>query len=122
MYRRGQHTHVTLKNTLPELTTFHWHGANVSGPYVDGGCHAPVYPGESKHIDSHWNKPATTLWLQRIRAHPQPSRFGVVLAAMVIVKDDHEASLPLPRNYGVDDIPVILQDRRFHENNQWTTG
>ena len=38
---------------------------------------------------------------------------------MVIVKDDHEASLPLPRNYGVDDIPVILQDRRFHENNQW---
>ncbi|MCG4840903.1 copper oxidase, partial [[Ruminococcus] torques] len=27
--------------------------------------------------------------------------------------------LPLPRNYGVDDIPVILQDRRFHEDNQW---
>ena len=78
VYRRGQHTHVTLKNTLPELTTFHWHGANVSGPYVDGGCHAPVYPGESKHIDFTLEQPATTLWLH---AHPcpsQPSRFGMV--------------------------------------------
>ena len=119
VYRRGQHTHVTLKNTLPELTTFHWHGANVSGPYVDGGCHAPVYPGESKHIDFTLEQPATTLWLH---AHPCPSTAEQVwhgLAAMVIVKDDHEASLPLARNYGVDDIPVILQDRCFHENNQW---
>ena len=41
------------------------------------------------------------------------------LAAGAIVQDEHEQSLPLPRTYGVDDIPVILQDRRFHENNQW---
>ena len=119
VYRRGQHVHVTLKNTLPELTTFHWHGANVSGPYVDGGCHAPVYPGESKQIDFTLDQPAATLWLH---AHPCPSTAEQVwhgLAAMVIVKDQHEESLPLPRNYGVDDIPVILQDRRFHEQNQW---
>lgn len=38
---------------------------------------------------------------------------------MAIVQDEHEESLPLPRNYGVDDIPLILQDRRFHEDNQW---
>ena len=40
-------------------------------------------------------------------------------AGGAIVQDQHEAQLPLPRNYGVDDIPVILQDRRFHEDNQW---
>ncbi len=32
------------------------------------------------------------------------------LAGMVIVRDDAEAALPLPRDYGVDDLPVIAQD------------
>ena len=44
--KRGQRVHVTLKNSLPELTTYHWHGMEVPGPITDGGCHAPVYPGE----------------------------------------------------------------------------
>ena len=115
----GKHIHVTLKNSLDELTTFHWHGLSVSGPYVDGGCHAPVYPGESKEIDFTLDQPAATTWLH---AHPCPSTAEQVwhgLAAMVLVRDKHEASLPLPRTYGVDDIPLVLQDRRFHENNQW---
>lgn len=115
----GKHIHVTLKNSLDELTTFHWHGLAVSGPYIDGGCHAPVYPGESKQIDFTLDQPAATTWLH---AHPCPSTAEQVwhgLAAMVIVRDQHEASLPLPRTYGVDDIPLVLQDRRFHEDNQW---
>ncbi|BDR59318.1 multicopper oxidase family protein [Xylocopilactobacillus apicola] len=114
----GKHIHVTLQNRLPEITTFHWHGLNVSGPYVDGGCHAPVYPGEDSEIDFTLNQPASTNWLH---AHPCPATAEQVykgLATMVVVTDQHEASLSLPRTYGVDDIPVILQDRTFHENNQ----
>lgn len=115
----GKHIHVKLQNHLKELTTFHWHGLGVSGPVVDGGCHAPVYPGETKDIDFTLHQPAATTWLH---AHPCPSTAEQVwhgLAAMVIVTDDHIASLPLPHTYGVDDIPLVLQDRRFHENNQW---
>jgi len=114
----GQDVHITLKNQLPELTTFHWHGLNVSGPIIDGGCHAPVYPGKSSKIDFTLHQQAATTWLH---PHPCPSTAEQVwhgLAAAVIVKDKHEASLHLPRNYGVDDIPVVLQDRRFHEDNQ----
>ncbi|WP_179393783.1 multicopper oxidase family protein [Lacticaseibacillus absianus] len=119
VYRVGKHIHVTLQNHLKELTTFHWHGLAVSGPYVDGGCHAPVYPGESKQIDFTLDQPAATTWLH---AHPCPSTAEQVwhgLATMVIVKDDHEDQLPLPHTYGVDDIPLVLQDRRFHADNQW---
>lgn len=119
VYPVGKHIHVTLKNNLPELTTFHWHGLTVSGPIVDGGCHAPVYPGESSQIDFTLNQPAATTWLH---AHPCPSTAEQVwhgLAAMVLVTDDHSASLPLPHTYGVDDIPLVLQDRKFHEDNQW---
>ena len=118
-YKKGKHIHITLKNELPELTTFHWHGLNVSGPIVDGGCHAPVYPGETKQIDFTLDQPAATTWLH---AHPCPSTAEQVwhgLAAMTIIQDDVEAKLPFPRHYGVDDIPLVLQDRRFHENNQW---
>ena len=114
----GKHIHVTLQNHLPELTTFHWHGLIVSGPYVDGGCHAPVYPGEEKHIDFTLDQPAATTWLH---AHPCPSTAEQVwhgLATMVLVTDAHSAGLPLPHEYGVDDIPLVLQDRRFHEDNQ----
>ncbi|WP_034529827.1 multicopper oxidase family protein [Secundilactobacillus oryzae] len=119
VFEEGKHIHIDLINHLPELTTFHWHGLNVPGPYVDGGCHAPVYPGETKHIDFTVNQPAATLWLH---AHPCPSTAEQVwhgLAVPVIVKDKIEAQLPFPRNYGVDDIPLVLQDRKFHEDNQW---
>ena len=119
VFEKGKHMHIALKNSLPELTTFHWHGLNVPGPYTDGGCHAPVYPGETQHIDFTVDQPAATLWLH---AHPCPSTAEQVwhgLAGMVLVTDQTEAKLPFPRNYGVDDIPLVLQDRRFHEDNQW---
>ncbi|WP_268913492.1 multicopper oxidase family protein [Lentilactobacillus sp. SPB1-3] len=119
IFKKGKHIHVTLKNELPELTTFHWHGLNVPGPIIDGGCHAPVYPGESSEIEFDCDQPAATLWLH---AHPCPSTAQHVwkgLATGVVVQDDVEAALPFPRNYGVDDIPVILQDRKFHDDNQF---
>src|SRR5699024_4634387 len=68
--KRGQRVHVTLKNSLPELTTYHWHGMEVPGPITDGGCHAPVYPGEEKQIEFTVNQPAALTWLH---AHPCPS-------------------------------------------------
>ncbi len=118
LFKRGKEIHITLKNELPEVTTFHWHGLDVDGPVTDGGCHAPVYPGESTQIHFKCDQPAATLWLH---AHPCPQTAIQVwkgLATAVVVTDDVEAKLPIPKNYGVDDIPLILQDRHFHKNNQ----
>ncbi|MDQ3110281.1 MAG: multicopper oxidase domain-containing protein, partial [Bacteroidota bacterium] len=41
------------------------------------------------------------------------------LAGMIIIKDTIEAQLNLPRTYGVDDFPVILQDRRYSASGQF---
>jgi len=114
--KQGVHYFIHLVNKLPEVTTFHWHGLNVTGPVVDGGPHAPVYPGGSRDIDFTLDQPAQTDW---IHPHPCPNTARQVwngLAAAVVVTDDEEAKLPFPRNYGVDDIPVILQDRNYHDN------
>ncbi|MCH4172080.1 MAG: multicopper oxidase domain-containing protein [Lactobacillus sp.] len=119
VFNSGETIHMHLVNQLPELTTFHWHGLNIPGPIEDGGCHAPVYPKGSRDVTFTLHQPAAMTWLH---AHPCPETAAQVwhgLAAAVIVKDAHEATLPLPRHYGVDDIPVILQDRHFHANNQW---
>ncbi|ALS02632.1 copper oxidase [Enterococcus silesiacus] len=113
---RGKNYSVTLKNELPELTTYHWHGLNVSGPETDGGPHAPVYPKGTQEIEFTVDQPASTAWLH---PHPCPNTAEQVwkgLAAMVIIKDDQESKLPFPREYGVDDIPIVLQDRSYHDN------
>jgi bilirubin oxidase len=40
------------------------------------------------------------------------------IAGMIIVRDPIEAALNLPRNYGFDDIPLIIQTKGFDNNNQ----
>ena len=37
---------------------------------------------------------------------------------MIIVKDNAEAALSLPRTYGVDDFPLVMQTKDFDANNQ----
>ena len=37
---------------------------------------------------------------------------------MIIVRDQEEAALTLPRTYGVDDIPIIIQSKSLAPNNQ----
>lgn len=119
IFKNGQTIHLHLVNHLPEVTTFHWHGLDIPGPIEDGGCHAPVYPDGSRDVTFKINQLASTNWLH---AHPCPETAAQVwhgLAAFAYVQDDHEAALPIPHTYGVDDIPLVLQDRHFHENNQW---
>lgn len=115
-FETGKTYHVTLKNELPEVTTFHWHGLNIVGPYEDGGPHAPVMPHGERKITFTVDQPAANIWLH---PHPCPNTARQVwngLAAPVIISDDYENSLPLPRNWGTDDFPVVLQDRSFHDN------
>src|SRR5690625_5307130 len=47
--KKGQTAHVTLKNSLEEETTFHWHGLIVDEE-ADGGPHTVIEPGEEKDI------------------------------------------------------------------------
>jgi blue copper oxidase len=56
---------------------------------------------------------AATLWF-----HPHPHgdtarQIYTGLAGMLIVDDGSDARLGLPRTLGVDDLPLILQDRQF---------
>lgn len=115
-FETGKTYHITLKNELDEITTFHWHGLNIVGPYDDGGPHAPVFPQGERKITFTVDQPAANIWLH---PHPCPETARQVwngLAAPVIITDQHEQSLKLPRKWGINDFPIVLQDRTYHNN------
>ena len=116
--RRGEEVMVNVVNGLGEPTSVHWHGMHLPA-VMDGGPHQMVRPGAT--WSPHWriDQPAATLWY-----HPHPhgrSERHVYrgLAGMFILDDDASDGLALPRRYGVDDIPLIVQDRRFDSDGQF---
>ncbi len=40
------------------------------------------------------------------------------LAGMFIIDDEYSQSLNIPKDYGVNDIPIIVQDKRFTSKGQ----
>ncbi|HEY8474018.1 MAG TPA: multicopper oxidase domain-containing protein [Natronosporangium sp.] len=110
--RRGEQVVVNVHNRLGEGTTVHWHGMHLP-PAMDGNPHQLVAPGETWSPTWRVDQPAATLWY-----HPHPhgqTEHHVYrgLAGMFILDDAESSALPLPKQYGVDDIPVIVQDKKF---------
>ena len=110
--RRGETATVQVINIVPENITMHWHGLIIPGS-ADGGPHQVIAPGKSWRTRLSVNQPAATLWFH---PHYYPSTARLVikgLAGLLIVDDEESGRLPLPSRWGVDDIPLIIQDRRF---------
>ncbi|UAB97859.1 multicopper oxidase domain-containing protein [Dactylosporangium vinaceum] len=118
--KRGEAVAVNVRNALGETTTVHWHGMHLPAA-MDGGPHHPIAPGGSFQAAWTVDQPAATLWY-----HPHPSERTETqvyrgLAGLFIVDDDEPAQRALPHDYGVDDIPVLVQDKQF-DGDQLSTG
>ena len=107
--------HVT--NDLDEPTTTHWHGAEVPAE-DDGGPHSRLEPGTTWTADFEIIQPAATLWYHPHLMGSSAEQVFLGGAGMIIVDDDNPAAGDLPQTYGIDDIPVILQDREFTADGQ----
>lgn len=112
---RGDRVRIEVTNRLPVATTMHWHGMHL--PAVDdGGPHEPIDPGATWSPAWRIDQPAATLWYH---PHPDGETADQVyrgVAGMFILDDPASERLALPRTYGVDDVPVIIQDKRFHDD------
>ncbi|GAA3771595.1 multicopper oxidase family protein [Streptomyces phyllanthi] len=109
---RGEKVRVRIGNGLDEASTVHWHGMHLPAR-MDGGPHQMIAPGATWSPRWTVDQPAATLWY-----HPHPHgateqhvRRG--LAGMFLLDDEKSERLDLPERYGVDDLPVIVQDVRF---------
>ena len=117
--QRGDNVRIDVENRLNEATTVHWHGAHVPAK-MDGGPHQQVAAGSTWTAEFPIRQQAATLWYH---PHLIPTTAEQVyrgLAGMFIIEDANSASLPIPQEYGQNDIPLILQERRFQSDGRFT--
>ena len=115
---RGDKVRMNVTNDLSQTTTVHWHGMHLPAA-MDGGPHQTIAPGAT--WQPYWTitNEAATLWYH-------PHQMGVTgehvyrgMAGLFIIDDDNSDSLALPKGYGVDDIPLVVQDRQFDASGQF---
>lgn len=119
--RRGDDVQVTVTNGLREDTTVHWHGLLVPG-HLDGGPHQNIAPGASWRPVLPVRQPAATLFYHSHVHGRTAEQVYQGLAGVLIVSDDEETRLGLPSEYGVDDLPLVLQDRQFEDGTMVIPG
>ncbi|EKX60955.1 multicopper oxidase family protein [Streptomyces ipomoeae] len=99
---------MNITNSLGEDTTVHFHGAHVPAE-MDGGPQNAFADGKTWSPAFEVLDEAKTLWYHPHALGTTAEQVVHGLAGMIIVEDDSEASGALPSEYGVDDIPIILQ-------------
>jgi blue copper oxidase len=110
--RRGDDVEMTVENALDVDTTVHWHGLLVPGE-LDGGPHQVIKSGATWHPRLKIEQPAATAWFHPHLHHDTARQVYMGLTGLIIIEDGSDANLSLPRTYGTDDLPIIIQDRSF---------
>ncbi|MFZ1685828.1 MAG: multicopper oxidase domain-containing protein [Flavobacteriales bacterium] len=121
IFHTNDTTRIRVHNDLAQITNMHWHGLHVPAEF-DGGPPREIAPGGVWDVKFQVKNPAGTYWY-----HPHPHELtaeqaNMGIAGFIIVQDDEEGALDLPRTYGVDDFPIVVQDRRFQANGSFVFG
>ena len=122
MNTQGRHAVVQQINDLPSIhPTLRY---NVwTSTHLHGSCSKPQYDGYASDItdDASWKdyvypniQDARTLWYHDHAVHITAPNAYMGLAAMYILHDPHELSLPIP--HGAYDVPFVLRDAMFESN------
>jgi FtsP/CotA-like multicopper oxidase with cupredoxin domain len=113
--QKGQKVRINLYNKLTEPTVTHWHGLHVPAN-MDGHPQYTIDPGEILVYEFEvLNRAGMNIY------HPHPHELTAKqvyhgLAGALFVRDEEEPQLELPA--GEFEIPIVIQDRRFDEQNQ----
>jgi len=114
---KGSTVRLNVTNQLDEETTTHWHGFHIPAE-MDGGPHQTIAAnGGTWSPTFEVKNNAATFWYHPHMHEQTWSQLNRGAGGFIIVQDDEEAALALPRTYGVDDIPLMLTSRSFDSDN-----
>lgn len=113
--RRGENVRFNVRNRLDEDATLHWHGFELPAS-ADGGPHQVIRPGEIWRPAFEVRQRASLYWYHSHMHRRSGPQVYAGLAAPIYVRDDEEDRFDLPNEYGVDDIPLLVQDRIVGED------
>jgi blue copper oxidase len=111
--RAGERVTLRVKNNMAEPTALHWHGLHVPARF-DGGPHQVIEPGKVWEPSFDIKQKASLCWYHSHMLEQTGEQVLRGLAGLFLIDDDESAAQHLPTDYGVDDIPLIIQDRRFN--------
>jgi len=111
----GQRVRIRFTNDIDDESIIHWHGLHVPAE-MDGHPRFVIPRGDTYIYEFEVRNRAGSYWY-----HPHPhGRTGPQvcggLAGLFLVSDDEEKEAGLPA--GEYDIPLVIQDRAFDNNNQ----
>jgi len=109
---KGDLVNFAVDNQIGEVTTIHWHGMHVS-PENDGGPHTTIDPNTVWRPSFTVLDKAGTYWYHPHLHEKTNEHVSKGIAGLIIVRDTEEAALTLPRTYGVDDFPIVIQTKDF---------
>ena len=106
---------VNIKNSLGYDSTIHWHGFELPAR-MDGGPHQVIKNSSIWSPEFAIKNRASMLWYHSHLLHQTGTQVYKGLAGLFIIDDDESLNTNLPNEYGVDDIPIVLQDRNFNND------
>jgi bilirubin oxidase len=118
-FNKGDTVHMNVLNKLNEATTLHWHGFHLPA-VMDGGPHQMIPAGTTWQPYWKVTNNAATYWYHPHLHEMTEEQITKGIGGLIIVRDEIESALTLPRTYGVDDIPLVLTDRDFNTQQQFT--
>lgn len=112
---KGDWVKLNVSNNLPDTTTTHWHGFHIPA-IMDGGPHQTIPAGTTWSPSFTVANNAGLYWYHPHLHETTQLQLSMGAGGLIIIRDEQEAALNLPRTYGVDDIPLALTSRRFTSN------
>lgn len=116
----GDQVLFNVHNNIGETTTIHWHGAHIPAK-MDGGPHQKIENNATWQPFFEIKQLAATIWYHPHLKGKTAEHVYKGLAGLFIIDDAVSDKLALPRNYGVDDIPLVVQDRRIAADGNMTS-
>ena len=114
-FQQGQKVRIFFRNNLQESSIIHWHGLHVP-QYSDGHPMYSIDTGEQYVYEFEVMNRAGTSFYHSHSHNLTAEQVYRGLGGLITISDADEQKLELPA--GEFDVPLVIQDRRFSDNNQ----
>ncbi|QZN96195.1 cell division protein FtsP [Symbiopectobacterium purcellii] len=108
----GDDVKLIYGNRLNEPVSMTVSGLQVPGPLM-GGAGRMISPGTDWAPVLPIRQAAATCWYHANTPNRMAPHVYQGLAGLWLIEDSASKSLPIPNHYGVDDFPLIIQDKRL---------
>lgn len=112
---RGDKVVLNVSNALKEPSTLHWHGMHLPAA-MDGGPHQTIEVNEKWQAEFEIRQPASMLWYHSHMHHRTAIQVYYGLAGLFYLDDEISEEIDLPDKYGINDLPLVIQDRSFNRD------